>query len=105
MGIISFLKPSEHFFLLGLLGIKQDKSFFHKTDQKAHCGINDLDLINARYTWTEASKIIQYMLRGRIVWVFNLEYDMKFFTCKLSSAFRAHCAMKRFSNFYIFQQD
>ena len=80
--------------------IKQDQFFFEKTDQKVHCGINDIDLINARYTWAEASKIIQYMLRGRIVWVFNLEYDMKFFTCKLSSAFRAHCAMKRFSNFY-----
>ena len=80
--------------------IKQDEKFFIKTNQKAHCGINDVDLINARYTWSEASKIIQYMLRGRIVWVYNLEYDMKFFSCKLSSAFRANCAMKRFSNFY-----
>ena len=80
--------------------IKQDNSFYKKINQKSHCGIYDEDLINARYTWSEASKIIQYMLRGRIVWVYNLEYDRKFFTCKLSSAFRANCAMKRFSNFY-----
>ena len=80
--------------------IKQDNSFYKKINQKSHCGIYDEDLINARYTWSEASKIIQYMLRGRIVWVYNLDYDMKFFSCKLSSAFRSNCAMKRFSNFY-----
>lgn len=81
--------------------IKPDDNFLkYNPNSKIHVGISDNELSNAKHTWIDANAIIKNMLRGRIVWAYNLDYDRNFFTCKLTSAFNSYCAKERFSYFH-----
>ena len=81
--------------------IRPDDTFLkNNKNSKQHVGISDDDLIRAKYTWPEANLIIRNMLRGRIVWAYNLEYDERFFPCRLTCAFNSYCAKQRFANYY-----